>query len=547
MTTLKYVLIAFSLIAATPNFAQKKDTTAKPTTINITSSYKPVLRSATKINFVATQVPLDTTKPKLSYKVPAQNLFYSYQPISLQPLALQPDNTINLGSKGFVKIGYGNFSAPYVQGAYSAGDGVTNLFNVYGLYNAAKGNINYQQYANLQLKANGILFLPTAEVRGGLEFTNNKTNAFGYNQALFTLPKDSVKRNYNNIGFNIGVKNTVKNNFDVDYQPSLNINILTSTNRAAETNILLQVPIQKTISENFNVDIVVNADITSYKNKNTATSNTIKNNIFQVGGGINFNYQGVEVKAGVLPTWDNKSFFALPNIYIEAPLAKNNLIFQAGWVGSYQKNNLLNLTNVNPFINNLTNQNNTKQVELYGGLKAAVDNHFSFSAKVGLVSYTNKALFLNDTASTTQRDFVVVTEPKMNNFRIHGNLHYVVRDNFSLIAGVTLNAYTGLSKHIKPWHLPPIELNASAKYKLKQNLFLKADLLGFTASDFASKGNIIGTTSTIFDVAAGLEFAITKKINLWLDVNNILNTKYQRWNGYRVLGLQVFGGAKFTF
>ena len=84
-----FLFIVFCLLSAA-SFAQK-DTLKKKATIDITSSYKPVLRNAVKINFSATHLNADTTHPNLTYNIPAQNLFYAYQPISLKPLALQQD------------------------------------------------------------------------------------------------------------------------------------------------------------------------------------------------------------------------------------------------------------------------------------------------------------------------------------------------------------------------------------------------------------------------------------------------------------------------
>ena len=37
------------------------------------------------------------------------------------------------------------------------------------------------------------------------------------------------------------------------------------------------------------------------------------------------------------------------------------------------------------------------------------------------------------------------------------------------------------------------------------------------------------------------------KLNLWFQVNNLLNNKYQRWNQYQVLGLNVLGGVVYSF
>ena len=49
------------------------------------------------------------------------------------------------------------------------------------------------------------------------------------------------------------------------------------------------------------------------------------------------------------------------------------------------------------------------------------------------------------------------------------------------------------------------------------------------------------------DISAGAEFKINSKFSAWLDLNNILNNKYQRWNNYPVYGLNVIGGVIVHF
>ncbi|MGF2411382.1 MAG: hypothetical protein ACQUYJ_03605 [Ferruginibacter sp.] len=60
------ILILVLTLLGNAAFAQK-DTTKKTTTIDITSSYKPVLRNAVKINFAAAHLNADTSKPKMNY------------------------------------------------------------------------------------------------------------------------------------------------------------------------------------------------------------------------------------------------------------------------------------------------------------------------------------------------------------------------------------------------------------------------------------------------------------------------------------------------
>src|SRR3982750_450531 len=66
--------------------------TTKQKAVDITSSFKPVLREAAKINFNATPPSADTTKPRLQYDIPNPSLALAYQPGSLKPLALQIDS-----------------------------------------------------------------------------------------------------------------------------------------------------------------------------------------------------------------------------------------------------------------------------------------------------------------------------------------------------------------------------------------------------------------------------------------------------------------------
>jgi hypothetical protein len=81
----------------------QKDTTKNG--IDIISSFKPVLRESAKINFSAAPPDVDTSKAKLNYDIPNQNLLFAYQPGSLKPLALDIDTGGRFDNSSYVKIG----------------------------------------------------------------------------------------------------------------------------------------------------------------------------------------------------------------------------------------------------------------------------------------------------------------------------------------------------------------------------------------------------------------------------------------------------------
>src|SRR5215472_4256319 len=110
----KFVLLVTLGVIHTGKTLYAQDTT-KRRTIDITSSFKPVLRDAVKINFSAAPPAVDTTRPHLSYNIPAQYLFLSYQPGEMKPVALQRDTLNPWVNSNYIKLGVGSVYAPYIR------------------------------------------------------------------------------------------------------------------------------------------------------------------------------------------------------------------------------------------------------------------------------------------------------------------------------------------------------------------------------------------------------------------------------------------------
>jgi hypothetical protein len=183
-------LVGFVCLVGLVASAQK-DTTKKQS-IDITSSFKPVLRNSVKVNFSAAHINADTTRLPLNYKVPAQYLYYTYHPTSLKPLALAIDTSTQLGLRNFIKAGYGNYATPYVKAGFSFGDGKKALLNVYADYISSKGKITFQDYQQFGVKAQGSYFTERNEIYGGLGVNQNDNYFYGYNHSLYQFNKADV-------------------------------------------------------------------------------------------------------------------------------------------------------------------------------------------------------------------------------------------------------------------------------------------------------------------------------------------------------------------
>ena len=539
------LLIASCLLSVTVN--AQRDTTKK-TTIDITSSYKPVLRPPVKIDLAPSQMNADSTRPSLKYTIPAQNLFYSYQAIPIKPVALAMDSNLYLGLRNYLKVGFGNFSTAYVSGGFSFGDGKKSLINVYTDYISSKGKIQFQDHTKLSVKATGSYFTPKNELYGSAAITQEDNYLYGYDHAVFNYKKkDSIRNQFQDISLRAGIRNTTAMDYGISYDPNVEISSFTNKDKLTESSLVLTAPIKKEFGEAFAVKVEGKADITSYDTKGVVPNNIkLSNNVFQVAPSLSFSSPHFSINGGIIPTWNNGTFVWLPNIYAESQIKGKAFLLQAGWVGRYTKNTFKNLSAINPYLETLTTQNNTKEIEYYGGIKATVGKHFNFSAKAGFVRITNMPLFINDTASDNKA-FIISNESKVNDLRLHGDLSYVNQDKLTVTAGLTFNGYTGMQNNAKAWNTVPMELTSSLRWWAFKQVMLKADFYAFGGGNYLANGNIARSFKGGSDLSAGMEFKVNKTFSAWLDVNNILNNKYERWHNYQVYGLNVLGGVRISF
>ena len=547
MMQTKYKLLVFLIancLLPIVTFAQID--TAKKQTIDITSSYKPVLRNAVKINFSASHLNADTIKPKMNYTVPSQNLFYAYQPISLRPWALQQDTNLYLGIRNYIKVGYGNYSTPYVNAGFSFGDGKKMLINLYANYISSKGKIANQDYTQLQIKANAVFFTPKNEVYVGAQLSQNNNYLYGYNHSLYTFKKDSVRQQFQDLVLIGGVRNTTSGEYGISYNPNITVINFTNKNKVNESTVIANAPITKTFGDAFMLKIDAKADITSYTTKNLASNIKFSNNVFQIAPSIAISSPRFSINAGIVPTWNNGVFVWLPNVFAEAQVKEKTFLIQAGWIGRYTKNTYRNLTALNPFLTTIPFQKNTKEIEYYGGIKATVGKHFSFNLKGGIVSFNDMPLFINDTA-TDNKAFNISNEKSVQSLRIHGDLSFINQDKFTLTAGLTFNGYTLLQSNAKAWNTVPMEITSSLRWWAFKQVLLKADLYAFSGGNYLTKGNKAQSFSGGTDISVGAEFKVNNRFSAWIDINNIANQKYQRWHAYEVYGLNLLGGIRVSF
>lgn len=539
----KIIFTACSIVLSMVAMAQRTKDTAQSRTVVVTSSFKPELKASSKINFSADTPLPETEKPVLQYDVPGQNLSFTYQSPGLKPLAANIDSSVVWANTNFIKAGYGNYTTPFLQAGVALGDGVNSVINVHGKYTSSRGSLPFQQFSKANLEAVGIFSSPDnrSEWTGKLYFDNNTQYQYGFRPDSLLFSKDELRRAFTAFGGKLGLKNKVINNFGINYSPDLSIEVFADNRSAKEYNALLNAPVSKTIAKIFELNVGFTADITSYR----TDSLQIDNNLYYFTPSLLFKTPNFKLTGGFIPSWDNSVFTLLPNFSVEARINEEKFILQAGWVGFYNKTNYHSLANFNPWLQQPTFLLNTRIKEQYAGFKGASGSHFTYNAKAFYRVMNNKPLFLNDTLSG--KSFQIVNEPELKAIGLHGEIAYTQQEKFSFMGAATWNQYSVLTVNEEAWGLTPLEITGTLKWMVLKDLLVKSDIFFWDGPRYRTKELFTGKLKPAVDVNAGLEFAVLPNLDLWLQFNNILNNKYERWNQYEVIGFNVLAGIVFSF
>lgn len=521
------------------------DTTA-PRVVTITSAFKPSLKNAAKVNFTAATPVIDSSKIPVIYQIPSQNLFFSYQPVSIKPMAMSIDSGFSWENDHYIKLGAGNFSSFYGEAGFSFGDGKKSITNLRGNFLTTTGNLPSQQAAKWNVDVLSVFNTNNNNEWTTHPFYKSSTQyRYGYEPASLNYAKDQLLQRYTEVGIEAGLQNKAANQFGITYHPQIKASRFFDNADAHENNLLIKAPINKSFGKIYAIDLGIVADLSTADFPLIPNPLTIKNNLYYLKPSLQFNTPNFKLNAGIQPSWDNKAFSTLPNITIEAKLADINLVLEAGWVGSFQKNSFRSLTEFNPWVGRPGSLLNTKINEQYAGIKGSGGDHFTYEVKASLQTLNNQPLFLNNTGDG--KTFNVVYEPEMKAIRLHGELGYTEQEKISFIAGATYTNYNSLTVNSKAWGLIPLEANGSLKWQLLKDLQVKADAFLWDGAPYQDLLLQTHKAKAVADLNLGAEFTVLPRLNLWIQMNNLLNSTYQRWNQYTVLGFNVLGGVVYSF
>ena len=112
---------------------------------------------------------------------------------------------------------------------------------------------------------------------------------------------------------------------------------------------------------------------------------------------------------------------------------------------------------------------------------------------------------------------------------------------------VQTNIYSPQTQE-KAWHLPGLDVNIGATYvTMEGKLTLKANFFAQNGVPYKNAEGNAENLNALYDLSAGAEYLFTEQIGFFIQVNNMLDNKRERWNHYPIYGLNGFAGVSARF
>ena len=247
--------------------------------------------------------------------------------------------------------------------------------------------------------------------------------------------------------------------------------------------------------------------------------------------------------------------------------------FYTGVDGGIKLNSYSEMLKENPFLvsDQLLLPTKTKY-QFYFGLKGDINQELKYDVSAGfgklenILFYQANSIFDNlytqNRSAYNYANVFSATYDSGNLSHIKGSIQYFPMQNLSLDAEAQFTQYK-LDHYDEIYNKPLLNASIGAKYAVLDNKLLLG-FKGIFRTDAHSNGfeltqNAINPIlydsvekkdakiGGYADLNLSAEYKVHKNFSIFALGNNLLNSKYQRFQGYKVLGAQITGGVKIVF
>jgi hypothetical protein len=498
---------------------------------------------------------LPTPKSSNTFSYNVQPFFLNLPPNDIEAVASQKTfrNSTQEYFPGFIRAGFGNYQSPLIEGRYNYSE--DNYYDVgvklfhQGFYTGPiSGRNSAEDQSNFTL--NGSLFKDYYKLMGGITYDRHMFHYYGY-----------VPENENLIEFLTpqNVFNTFKINAAISSNEKMspfNYFVETSGRRfndqfkASESEYLLKATSDFWIKDQIRLGGDLNISLT---NTSDVLYNSLARNYLKFHPSVRFVKDGLDVTAGVNLIVENDAFenknsdtHIFPFLSATFMLSDEIGVF-VGYKGDVIRNTYLGFVNENQFLGPSGQLLNTVQkYQVEAGLKGILNNELTYQAGIRFGDYSNMHFYSLNDADSLKFNLIYDRQTKVLNY--FAQMTYSRGKQYQLVMNGNYYHYQ-LSNLQGALHRPEWEFLINNNFMPTSKWLVQgnAKLMGGIQGTLVSEDLPASVLPAIIDLQVKVDYKITDRATLFIEGNNLLNRKNQRFINYPVRGIQGIIGASFKF
>ncbi len=543
----KILLVAFAFCACSQMaFAQNG---LEGDNVTVVKSFDAQLLEANKINVPPTLPPLDTATQRQTYNVPPHPSNIKYDPPKLRPLGMKAapkEDDYN----GFVKLGGGVPNTFFGEAGYffKAEDKFDGKVWLKHHRLSADKAIENQMFQKTEGLISSNIYLPNnLATQVDIGYTYDRVNFYGYDHDSLEFSPERTRQDYKILDLGARLYNSKRNDADLNFSVAPKFYLLSDYYSNKENQFSLDLSATKWFNEQHVLQVNIRPDLTSFEDTLTQKLNNI---YLQPSFTLHFDFLQFKIGGNFVNNRDEFSIF--PDAELTVRVWGDGVQAFAGITGDLRKNTYRTLSEYNPFIQIRGSKlRNTRWDNYYGGVKG----NFGWLEYNGQVGYSKASdLALHQTLFSNEgiTRFRVIYDT-VRIFNLQGTVKLTPMKNLVIMGTLSQNVFDNettdsSADELAVWGLPEIEGDFSAIYTLLEGkASVRSSLHMADRITFLDEAGDRVKSKALLDLSIGGAYYFTKNIGAFLDINNILNNKRERWYRYPTIGTNFLVGITARF
>jgi len=568
-----YLLTGIFSCLLTAGYAQEQERVdekaATIDSIEVVRDYRPILADAVKIRRSPDMSNKRQYQPKWNYAILDRKLGIN---TGTKRLTIQemPFSRTKVPTNNYAKIGAGNLGTLLGEVYLSSDYWVDTRVGGYVKHLNQEGTLEAQKFSSQQIGVFGRTILGPVTLDGELGYNRYGTRFYGLATDAdgASLNLDPAKQAFNDIFFT----GELTSNYDEDATDAFSYSLkadaygYSNAQETRESSFALGGYVNKQVGV-FNIGANLSGDFASVKD----ASYNLVNNIAKLNPYIRFQGPNYNITLGakfVAEFGDSSRTNIFPSAEIDFALIPQYAHLFGGINGDVHRTSVKELTRENPWLAALGEsnyiRNSVDRMYVFGGIKGNAGATFGYKAKVFYRRVENLPFYAISPDDPSA--FHLIYEDGDNAstlIGLEGEINVRVSEVVTLGGKVNFNEFD-LQQQEEAWYTPKMRLSANARFNISDKLYIDGELLfqgvtyglvqdptidlsHYAFTQLGDSGARKTTIPSFADLSAGAEYRATDRIGVYVRLNNLLGTTYERYLFYPRLGLNVIGGVNFSF